>query len=203
MTAKQTDDRTKTDSLQQMTATYKKNRKIILFCSTQEKRKIFQHKLAESTQRLTRASPSSLVFQTHTSTRLRSIVAEHQTFKHLQNLQTHTQKGDTESINRRTKKMPRHHVGAILTFLNVSAVLCFLCSYDLFENQFVFLFECKYNTNNWFKSNISLFYAKKSRKRLRYLLLFMRTQQGNFYSFYQNNAIGFNCLRSRFHCSTK
>ena len=24
-----------------------------------------------------------------------------------------------------------------------------------------------------------------------------------FYSFYQNNAIGFNCLRSRFHCSTK
>ena len=29
MTAKQTDDRTKTDSLQQMTATYKKNRKII------------------------------------------------------------------------------------------------------------------------------------------------------------------------------
>ena len=30
MTAKQTDDRTKTDSLQQMTATYKKNRKIIL-----------------------------------------------------------------------------------------------------------------------------------------------------------------------------
>ena len=38
MTAKQTDDRTKTDSLQQMTATYKKNRKIILFCSTQEKR---------------------------------------------------------------------------------------------------------------------------------------------------------------------
>ena len=119
-------------------------------------------------------------FQTHTSTRLRSIVAEHQTFKHLQNLQTHTQKGDTESINRRTKKMPRHHVGAILTFLNVSAVLCFLCSYDLFENQFVFLFECKYNTNNWFKSNISLFLRKKSRKRLRYLLLFMRTQQGNF-----------------------
>ena len=110
MTAKQTDDRNKTDSLQQMTATYKKNRKIILFCSTQEKRKIFQHKLAESTQRLTRASPSSLVFQTHTSTRLRSIVAEHQTFKPLQNLQTHTQKGDTESINRRTKKMPRHHV---------------------------------------------------------------------------------------------
>ena len=148
MTAKQTDDRTKTDSLQQMTATYKKNRKIILFCSTQEKRKIFQHKLAESTQRLTRASPSSLVFQTHTSTRLRSIVAVHQTFKHLQNLQTHTQKGNTESINRRTKKMPRHHVGAILTFLNVSAVLCFLCSYDLFENQFVFLFECKYTTNN-------------------------------------------------------
>lgn len=38
MTAKQTDDRTKTDSLQQMTATYKKNRKIILFCSTQEKK---------------------------------------------------------------------------------------------------------------------------------------------------------------------
>ena len=147
MTAKQTDDRTKTDNLQQMTATYKKNRKIILFCSTQEKRKIFQHKLTESTQRLTRASPSSLVFQTHTSTRLRSIVAVHQTFKHLQNLQTHTQKGDTESINRRTKK-PRHHVGAILTFLNVSAVLCFLCSYDLFENQFVFLFVCKYTTNN-------------------------------------------------------
>lgn len=76
--------------------------------------------------------------------------------------------------------MPRHHVGAILTFLNVSAVLCFLCSYDLFENQFVFLFECKYNTNNWFKSNISLFLRKKSRKRLRYLLLFMRTQQGNY-----------------------
>ena len=146
---------------------------------TRKKRKIFQHNLAESTQRLTRASPSSLVFQTHTSTRLRSIVAEHQTFKHLQNLQTHTQKGDTESINRRTKKMPRHHVGAILTFLNVSAVLCFLCSYDLFENQFVFLFECKYNTNNWFKSNMSLFLRKKSRKRLRYLLLFMRTQQGN------------------------
>lgn len=84
MTAKQTDDRTKTDSLQQKTATYKKNRKIILFCSTQEKRKIFQHKLAESTQRLTRASPSSLVSQTHTSTRLRNIVAEPQTFKHLQ-----------------------------------------------------------------------------------------------------------------------
>lgn len=124
------------------------NRKIILFCSTQEKRKFFQRKLAESTQRRMRASPSSLVFQTHTSTRLRSIVAEHQPFKHLQNLQTHTQKGDTESINRRTKKMPRHHVGAVLTFLNVSAVLCFLCSYDLFENQFVFLFECKYNTKN-------------------------------------------------------
>lgn len=139
MTAKQTDDRTKTDSLQQMTATYKKNRKIILFCSTQEKRKIFQHKLAESTQRLTRASPSSLVFQTHTSTRLRSIVAEHQTFKHLKNLQTHTQKGDTESINRRTKKMPRHHVGAILTFLNVSAVLCFyVVMIFVFENQFCF-----------------------------------------------------------------
>ncbi len=114
--------------------------------------------------------------------------------------------------------MPRHHVGAILTFLNVSAVLCFLCSYDLFENQFVFLFECKYNTNNWFKSNISLFLRKKSRKRLRYLLLFLRTKQGNysapilswvvtlilwvnvyyqqslkwstifFYSFYQNNC---------------
>lgn len=148
MTAQQTDDRFKTDSQQQMTATYKKNRKIILFCPTQEKRKFFQHKLAESAQRLTRASPSSLVFQTHTSTRLRSSVAEHQTFKHLLNLQTHTQKGDTESKNKRTKKMPRHHVGAVLTFLNVSAVLCFLCSYDLFENQFVFLFECKYNTNN-------------------------------------------------------
>ena len=78
------------------------------------------------------------------------------------------------------KKMPRHHVGAILTFLNVSAVLCFLCSYDLFENQFVFLFECKYNTNNWFKSNISLFLRKKSRIRLRYLLLFLRTKQGNY-----------------------
>lgn len=116
MTAKQTDDRTKTDSLQQMTATYKKNRKIILFCSTQEKRKIFQHKLTESTQRLTRASPSSLVFQTHTSTRLRSIVAEHQTFKHLQNLQTHTQKGDTESINRRTKKSPDITSGQFLRF---------------------------------------------------------------------------------------
>lgn len=38
MTAKQTDDRTKTDSLQQMTATYKKNRKIILFCSTKKKK---------------------------------------------------------------------------------------------------------------------------------------------------------------------
>lgn len=148
MTAKQTDDRTKNRQSATDDSNLQKNRKIILFCSTQEKRKIFQHKLAESTQRLTRASPSSLVFQTHTSTRLRSIVAEHQTFKHLQNLQTHTQKGDTESINRRTKKMPRHHVGAILTFLNVSAVLCFLCSYDLFENQFVFLFECKYNTNN-------------------------------------------------------
>ena len=24
-----------------------------------------------------------------------------------------------------------------------------------------------------------------------------------FYSFYQNNTIGFNCLRSRFHCSTQ
>ena len=116
MTAKQTDDRNKTDSLQQMTATYKKNRKIILFCSTQEKRKIFQHKLAESTQRLTRASPSSLVFQTHTSTRLRSIVAEHQTFKPLQNLQTHTQKGDTESINRRTKKCPDITSGQFLRF---------------------------------------------------------------------------------------
>ena len=116
MTAKQTDDRTKTDSLQQMTATYKKNRKIILFCSTQEKRKIFQHKLAESTQRLTRASPSSLVFQTHTSTRLRSIVAEHQTFKHLQNLQTHTQKGDKESLNRRTKKCPDITSGQFLRF---------------------------------------------------------------------------------------
>ena len=148
MTAKQPDDRTKTDSLLQMTATYKKNRKIILFCSTQEKRKIFQHKLAESTQRLTRASPSSLVFQTHTSTRLRNIVAVHQTFKHLQNLQTHTQQGDTESINRRTKKSPDITSGQFLRFLNVSAVLCFLCSYDLFENQFVYLFECKYTTNN-------------------------------------------------------
>ena len=116
MTAKQTDDHTKTDSLQQMTATYKKNRKIILFCSTQEKRKIFQHKLTESTQRLTRASPSSLVFQTHTSTRLRSIVAEHQTFKHLQNLQTHTQKGDKESLNRRTKKCPDITSGQFLRF---------------------------------------------------------------------------------------
>lgn len=180
MTAKQTDDRTKTDSLQQMTATYKKNRKIILFCSTQERRKIFQHKLAESTQRLTRASPSSLVFQTHTSTRLRSIVAEHQTFKHLQNLQTHTQKGDTESINRRTKKMPRHHVGAILTFLNVSAVLCFLCSYDLLKISL-----CFFSSANIIQiidlNQIYLFFLrKKSRKRLRYLLLFMRTQQGNF-----------------------
>ena len=180
MTAKQTDDRTKTDSLQQMIATYKKNRKIILFCSTQEKRKIFQHKLAESTQRLTRASPSSLVFQTHTSTRLRSIVAEHQTFKHLQNLQTHTQKGDTESINRRTKKMPRHHVGAILTFLNVSAVLCFLCSYDLLKISL-----CFFSSANIIQiidlNQIYLFFLrKKSRKRLRYLLLFMRTQQGNF-----------------------
>lgn len=54
MTAKQTDEHTKTDSLQQMTATYKKNRKIILFCSTQEKRKIFQHKLAESINRRTK-----------------------------------------------------------------------------------------------------------------------------------------------------
>jgi len=148
MTAKQTDDRTKNRQSATDDSNLQKNRKIILFCSTQERRKIFQHKLAESIQRLTRASPSSLVFQTHTSTRLRNIVAEHQTFKHLKNLQTHTQKGDTESINRRTKKMPRHHVGAILTFLNVSAVLCFLCSYDLFENQFVFHFECKYNTNN-------------------------------------------------------
>lgn len=49
---------------------------------------------------------------------------------------------------KKPKKKPRHLVGAILTFLNVSAVLCFLCSYDLFENQFVFLFECKYNTKN-------------------------------------------------------
>ena len=50
--------------------------------------------------------------------------------------------------SQKAKKKPRHLVGAILTFLNVSAVLCFLCSYDLFENQFVFLFECKYNTKN-------------------------------------------------------
>ena len=126
MTAKQTDDRTKTDSLQQMTATYKKNRKIILFCSTQEKRKIFQHKLAESTQRLTRASPSSLVFQTHTSTRLRSIVAEHQTFKHLQNLQTHTQQGDTESINRRTKKAPTSRRGNSYVFECFSSFMFFM-----------------------------------------------------------------------------
>ena len=44
MTAQQTDDRFKTDSQQQMTATddsnLQKNRKIILFCSTQEKRKV-------------------------------------------------------------------------------------------------------------------------------------------------------------------
>lgn len=40
MTAKQTDDRNKTDILQQMTATYKKNRKIILFCSTTRKKKV-------------------------------------------------------------------------------------------------------------------------------------------------------------------
>lgn len=39
MTAKQTDDRTKTDSLQQMTATYKKNRKdnIILLYTRKKK----------------------------------------------------------------------------------------------------------------------------------------------------------------------
>ena len=34
---------------------------------------------------------------------------------------------------------------------------------------------------------------------LRWLLTFNYI----FYNFYQNDAIGFNCLRSRFHCSTK
>ena len=61
MTAKQTDDRTKNRQSATDDSNLQKNRKIILFCSTQERRKIFQHKLAESTQRLTRASPSSLV----------------------------------------------------------------------------------------------------------------------------------------------
>lgn len=142
----------------------KKNRKIILFCSTQEKRKIFQHKLAESTQRLTRASPSSLVFQTHTSTRLRSIVAEHQTFKHLQNLQTHTQKGDTESINRRTKKCPDITSGqflrfwmfqqfcvfyVVMIFLKIS--LCFFSSANIIQiidlNQIYLFFYAKNHVN--------------------------------------------------------
>ena len=119
-------------------------------------------------------------FQTHTSTRLRSIVAEHQTFKHLQNLQTHTQKGDTESINRRTKKCPDITSGqflrfwmfqqfcvfyVVMIFLKIS--LCFFSNANIIQiidlNQ-IYIF----------------FLRKKSRKRLRYLLLFMRNQQGNF-----------------------
>ena len=76
--------------------------------------------------------------------------------------------------------MPRHHVGAILTFLNVSAVLCFLCSYDLLKISL-----CFFSSANIIQiidlNQIHLFFLrKKSRKRLRYLLLFMRTQQGNF-----------------------
>ena len=198
MTAKQTDDRTKTDNLQQMTATYKKNRKIILFCSTQEKRKIFQHKLAESTQRLTRASPSSLVFQTHTSTRLRSIVAEHQTFKHLQNLQTHTQKGDTESINRRTKKCPDITSGqflrfwmfqqfcvfyVVMIFLKIS--LCFFSSANIIQiidlNQIYLFFYAKNHVNV-----CGICFSLCAPNKV-----------------LSESSIGFNCLRSRFHCSTK
>ncbi len=37
----------------------------------------------------------------------------------------------------------------------------------------------------------------------RVLLIKFKVVNYIFYSFYQNNAIGFNCLRSRFHCSTK
>ena len=37
----------------------------------------------------------------------------------------------------------------------------------------------------------------------RVLLIKFKVVNCIFYSFYQNNAIGFNCLRSCFHCSTK
>lgn len=37
----------------------------------------------------------------------------------------------------------------------------------------------------------------------RVLLIKFKVVNYIFYSFYQNNAIGFNCLRSHFHCSTK
>ena len=76
--------------------------------------------------------------------------------------------------------MPRHHVGAILTFLNVSAVLCFLCSYDLLKISLCFFSSANIIQIIDLNQIYLFFYAKKSRKRLRYLLLFMRTQQGNF-----------------------
>ena len=76
--------------------------------------------------------------------------------------------------------MPRHHVGAILTFLNVSAVCVFyvvmICSF-LKINSFS---GCKIKTNIDINQIYIFFLRKKSRKRLRYLLLFMRNQQGNF-----------------------
>ena len=75
--------------------------------------------------------------------------------------------------------MPRHHVGAILTFLNVSAVLCFYV-----VMIFLKISLCFFSSANIIQiidlNQIYLFFTQKSRKRLRYLLLFMRTQQGNF-----------------------
>ena len=67
--------------------------------------------------------------------------------------------------------MPRHHVGAILTFLNVSAVLCFYV-----VMIFLKISLCIFSSANIIQiidlNQIYLFfYAKKSRKRLRYLLL--------------------------------
>ncbi|CDA53623.1 unknown [Prevotella sp. CAG:604] len=45
----------------------------------------------------------------------------------------------------------------------------------------------------------------KFKVRITFFLILIKFKVVNyiFYSFYQNNAIGFNCLRSRFHCSTK
>lgn len=48
---------------------------------------------------------------------------------------------------KKPKKAPTSRRGNSYVFECFSSFV-FLCSYDLFENQFVFLFECKYNTKN-------------------------------------------------------
>lgn len=76
--------------------------------------------------------------------------------------------------------MPRHHVGAILTFLNVSAVLCFYVVMIFLKISLCFFSNANIIQIIDLNQIYIFFLRKKSRKRLRYLLLFMRNQQGNF-----------------------